>query len=242
LESAPELKLEPNEEPVVGALIQEKYRLILRLAASPNHIVFRAVDETIQKEVVLKFLAKEVVATPDRRARLEREGLLLERVATCPFIVALKANESRQRWPFLVLEYVEGESLAARFRREGPLPVDECARIVLAVAKALESMRQNRIVHRDVKPDNVLLRRNGEVCVIDLSVARDLGDAASITEDGVFLGTPGYASPEQHRRDPGVDWRSDVYNLGASPQPNVGRGSAILVQQRKIMAISATTL
>jgi serine/threonine-protein kinase len=113
------------------------------------------------------------------------------------------------------MPYVDGESLRDRLRREGPLPVDESLRIARDAAQALQNAHQQGVIHRDVKPENLLLTRDGNTLVADFGIARAADSDEHLTRGGASLGTPAYMSPEQAAGDKGLDARTDVYSLAA---------------------------
>jgi eukaryotic-like serine/threonine-protein kinase len=117
--------------------------------------------------------------------------------------------------PYYSMEYVDGESLRDRMRRQPRLPVDDVLRIASAVAAPMTYAHARGIVHRDVKPENILLSGD-RVCVLDFGLARAIADAAGarLTGTGISVGTPAYMSPEQVRADRSVDYRSDIYSFG----------------------------
>jgi eukaryotic-like serine/threonine-protein kinase len=121
-----------------------------------------------------------------------------------------------QEGPFFVMELVEGESLGDRIEREGPLPPPEAARIISRVGEALHYAHEMGVIHRDVKPDNVLLGPEGTVRLTDFGLAKHLGDDLDLTRPGQGLGTPSYIAPEQLKHAKGIDRRGDVYGLGAT--------------------------
>merc|ERR1711976_248775 len=115
------------------------------------------------------------------------------------------------------MEFIEGQSIGDLLDAEGKLEVEEAANIVLQVADALDYAHQEGIIHRDIKPDNVILTEEGIPKLCDLGLVRDFGNDSRLTMEGHALGTPHYISPEQARglRD-SIDHRSDIYSLGAS--------------------------
>ncbi|MCA8925915.1 MAG: serine/threonine protein kinase, partial [Planctomycetes bacterium] len=173
-------------------------------------VTYRAWSEAHGREVALKLCAPGL-ATAEECARLVREGRLLAEVDH-PFVVgALDAGE-HLGVPYLVMELVEGETLAERLRSGGPFTPQAGARLVRQIAEGVGELHRRGIVHRDLKPENVLLDRRGSPRVCDLGVAR--GEALSrLTETGAVLGTPAFLAPEQARGE-AVGPPADVYALG----------------------------
>jgi WD40 repeat protein len=151
-------------------------------------------------------------ATPEEVLRFEREGQLLAQLDH-PGVVRVHALDRSPTGPYLVTDLVPGESLQERLRR-GPLPDDEAAALTARVARALAAVHERGILHRDLKPHNVMLRPDGSPVLIDFGVARG-ADSERLTQTGMIVGTPAYASPEQVDGAQALDARSDVYGLGA---------------------------
>src|SRR5919197_2560678 len=112
------------------------------------------------------------------------------------------------------MPFVEGESLRDRLRRERQLPVDDAIQIAREAGRGLEYAHQHGVVHRDVKPENILLTRDGSTLVADFGIARALGGEDGLTQTGMAVGTPAYMSPEQAAGDRSLDARTDQYSLG----------------------------
>jgi tetratricopeptide (TPR) repeat protein len=173
--------------------------------------VYRAHDRASGTQVAVKILATAVDA--DGVERFQREIELLESL-THPNLVRYVAHgATSQGQPFLAMEWVDGETLSARLKR-GPLAQDEAVAVACGIAGALAAAHRARIVHRDVKPANVLLARDGAVKVVDLGIARRV-QAAGPTRTGIVVGSCLYMSPEQALGGRDVDERSDVFSLGA---------------------------
>jgi len=133
-----------------------------------------------------------------------------------PHLVRIYSFGTHGDLVYLVMEYVEGGTLRDRLRRAGPMPIEEAVRIAREVAEALEAAWEHGIVHRDVKPANVLMDVRGGVHVADFGLAKSMeagADEVAMTQSGHIVGTPQYLSPEQARGET-VDFRSDVYSLG----------------------------
>ncbi len=178
--------------------------------------VFRARDPASGREVAIKVLFAGAAAPPSARARFAREAQALARLRH-PNIVAVHDAGEVDGAPFLVMDLVEGEGLDGRLRRGGPLDPLEAARVTLAVARALGHAHRVGVLHRDVKPPNVLLPADGgEPRLADFGLARDLDDTERLTRTGVLLGTPGFCAPEQLGGGGAVGPATDVYGAGAT--------------------------
>ena len=180
--------------------------------------VFLAEDLHLGRQVVVKVLPPEMAAGVNRD-RFQREIQLAARLQH-PHIVPLLSAGSRDDLLWYVMPYVEGESLRARLEREVELPVGEAVRLMREATDALAYAHDKGVVHRDIKPDNIMLS-SGHALVTDFGVAKAVSDAAAggsspITSLGLALGTPAYMAPEQASADPHVDHRADIYALGAT--------------------------
>jgi serine/threonine protein kinase/Flp pilus assembly protein TadD len=190
------------------------YPVVGELGRGAAGIVYRARDASLGRDVALKLLTS--LENPVRRERFRREALALAKLRH-PNVVAIHHVGEHQGRAYMVLDLVEGETLQARLRRDGPLPPLEAARLVARLARALHHVHARGVVHRDVKPDNVLLCA-GEPLLTDFGLAKDLdADQAHLSRDGYCMGTPGYWSPEQARGDvERIGPASDLYSLGAT--------------------------
>src|SRR5260370_11311900 len=170
----------------------------------------------MNRVVALKVLAPELLRSPDARARFQREVEAAARV-TSPHVVAAYDAGETDGHDFLVMEFVEGGNLADLVKREGPLPVERALEYVLQAARGLVHAHAAGIVHRDVKPANLLLDPQGTVKVLDLGLARALIDAdrraGHLTSASAAMGTPAYMAPEQAADARAADARADVYGI-----------------------------
>ncbi len=179
--------------------------------------VFLAQDLALNRQIVLKILSPEVAA--DVSAERFRREIQLAAKLQHPYIVPLLSAGDIAGTPFFTMPYIEGESLSARLAREGELPIDEAVLILKEVAAALSYAHKHGVVHRDIKPHNVMLTDDFAV-VTDFGVAKALtastgvDQPGNVTTRGVAIGTPTYMAPEQAAADPGVDHRADIYAFG----------------------------
>lgn len=183
------------------------------LGAGGMGVVFRAARDG-GGEVALKILSPDLAARPEALKRFLREAEAAGRLSDPRVVRVLDQGEADGRH-FIAMELIEGETLEARLKREPVVPEREALRIAREVALALDHANARGLVHRDVKPSNVLLAADGAVKLADFGLAKDL-EATSITLSGASLGTPHYVSPEQARGDRALDIRSDIYSLGAT--------------------------
>jgi tRNA A-37 threonylcarbamoyl transferase component Bud32 len=193
--------------------ILDRYRLIERLAAGGSAEVWRAHDEQLDRPVAVKRLHPHLLPDRASRRRLVAEARAAAGL-THPVVVDVYDVDVKGEAPALVMELVEGESLAARIARDGPLPPTEAVRLVADLAEALFHAHQQGLIHRDVKPGNVLLARDGRVRLVDFGIARSLAASSErLTQTGTVVGTLGSMAPEQLAAGP-ITPRTDLYGLG----------------------------
>ena len=180
-------------------------------------VVYNARDERLKRRVAIKVLPPELAFQEGIRTRFLREAETAARLSH-PNIVPIHAvGEGPDGIVYFVMAYVDGEPLSARLKRRGRLPGEEVRRILSETADALSAAHAVGIIHRDVKPDNILLEGSrGRVVVTDFGIAKALSSATggTLTATGVAIGTPHFMSPEQAAGDREIDGRSDIYSLG----------------------------
>ena len=200
----------------VGTLLSSRYRLDAQVGAGGMSTVFRAFDTVLERQVAIKLMHREIAGDSDQLERFRREARAVAQFNHPHVVGVIDAGEdvAEDGWatPFIVLEYVEGETLKDRIRRNGRLPVSEAIAYAIEVGRALGAAHERNIVHRDVKPQNVLVDEEGSAKVTDFGIARSL-DEDGLTADGRVLGTTDYVSPEQALGH-GVTGQSDLYSLG----------------------------
>ena len=196
---------------LVGMMLSGRYRLDARIGTGGMSTVYRAFDQTLEGQVAIKLLHRQIADDPDQLERFRREARAVAQLSHPHIVTVIDAGEEEGR-PYIVFEYVQGETLKELIRREGPLDVDEAAAYAIEIARALGYAHSRNIVHRDVKPQNVLIDEEGSAKITDFGIARTL-DEEGLTADGRVLGTTDYVSPEQALGHP-VTGQSDLYSLG----------------------------
>src|SRR3989442_3808042 len=181
-------------------------------------VVYHARDERLKRKVWVKVLPPELAFREEIRIRLLREAETAARLSHPHIVPIHSVGEGPDGLVYFVIAYVDGESLAARLKRRVRLPAEEARRVMIETAAALGAAHAVGIIHRDVKPDNILLEGSrGRVVVTDFGIAKALSSttgSATLTATGVAIGTPHYMSPEQAAGDREIDGRSDLYSLG----------------------------
>ena len=177
-------------------------------------VVYRATDLRLHRKVAIKLLPPELAFNADVRERFLREAQTAAQLSH-PNIVPIYTVDEREGLVYFVMALVDGESLAERLARESRLPAESARQILIAVADALAYANAQGVVHRDVKPDNIMLDRvTGRPMVTDFGIARAAAGDSRLTVTGVAIGTPAYMSPEQALGERELDGRSDIYSLG----------------------------
>jgi hypothetical protein len=197
---------------MIGELIGGRYEVEDLVGTGGMSSVYRARDNVLERQVALKILHDHFSSDPEYVERFRREARAIAGL-NHPNIVTIIDRGELGRHQFIVFEHVAGENLKDVVRRRGPLPVDEAVAVTTQVARGLAFAHEHGVVHRDVKPQNVLIDENGTAKVTDFGIARSIEPGEGLTETGTVLGTSGYIAPEQAsgRR---VDSRSDQYSLG----------------------------
>ena len=196
---------------MVGEVIVDRYELEELVGTGGMSSVFKARDRLLERSVALKILHEQYSEDTEYVERFRREARAVAQLAHPNIVTVIDRGEQHGR-QFIVFEYVEGENLKQFVKREGPLPVREAIELAIQVARALGFAHGRGIVHRDVKPQNVILGEDGRAKVTDFGIARSI-DVGGVTETGAIVGTSDYIAPEQAQGQD-VDAQTDVYSLG----------------------------
>ncbi len=201
---------------LLGTALGGRYRLDEEIGKGGMSTVYRAFDAVLERPVAIKLMHREIASDSDQLERFRREARAVAQLSHAHIVTVIDAGEEPQAdggaTPYIVFEYVDGETLKALIRRRGPLDITESIAYAIEIARALGAAHEHQIVHRDVKPQNVLLTEEGTAKITDFGIARTLTEEG-LTLDGRVLGTTDYVSPEQalgHQ----VTGQSDIYSLG----------------------------
>ncbi|MFI5181692.1 MAG: serine/threonine-protein kinase [Thermoanaerobaculia bacterium] len=190
------------------------YEILEELGSGGMGKVYRAKDVTLERNVALKTLAAATARDPAYVQRFLREARAVARLNHANIVQIYNFGSVDGTW-YLAMEYVDGLSLGQRLR-SGRFPEAEAVRIARQVCQALALAHAEGLIHRDIKPDNIMLTSRGDVKLVDLGIAKRLDEDQSLTQTGHSMGTPHYISPEQIRGQKDIDARADIYSLGAT--------------------------
>jgi serine/threonine protein kinase len=204
---------EPLEDRV-GTAVGPQYELEGEIGRGGMSVVYRARDRRLGRSVAIKVLPPELAHDPAIRTRFTREAQTSAQLAHAHIVPIYDVGE-REGLAYFVMAIVTGGNLATHLTREPRQPVDEVRRIIAEVADALAYAHLRGVIHRDIKPDNILLdEASGRAIVTDFGIARAIEASTRLTVTGIAVGTPAYMSPEQAVGDREIDGRSDIYSLG----------------------------
>jgi tRNA A-37 threonylcarbamoyl transferase component Bud32 len=201
---------------LLGTALGGRYRLDAQIGRGGMSTVYRAFDTVLERPVAIKLMHREIASDSDQLERFRREARAVAQLSHAHIVTVIDAgeepNDEGGGTPYIVFELVDGETLKALMRRAGPLEITEAIAYAIEIARALGEAHAHYIVHRDVKPQNVLLSTEGNAKITDFGIARTLTEEG-LTLEGRVLGTTDYVSPEQALGQP-VTGQSDIYSLG----------------------------
>jgi len=201
----------PNAPVEEGVILGERYEILKRLGEGGMGAVYKARDHELDRLVALKVIRPELAGHPDILRRFKQE-LILARQVTHKNVVRIFDLGSADGRKFITMDYIEGRDLKSILAERGKLPPAEVVPIFQQICRGLEAAHTEGVVHRDLKPQNIMLDAAGRVWLMDFGLARSM-ELAGLTRTGVLMGTPDYMSPEQARAEK-VDARSDLFSLG----------------------------
>jgi serine/threonine-protein kinase len=202
----------------IGTMIAGRYRLDAVIGRGGMSTVYKAFDTVLERPVAIKLMHREIATDSDQLERFRREARSVAQLNHPHVVSVIDAGEEPDEdepelgTPYIVLEFVDGETLKGLIRRDGPLEIPQALAYSIEIARALGAAHERRIVHRDVKPHNVLIDPEGGAKITDFGIARSLSEEG-LTLAGRVLGTTDYVSPEQALGQP-VTPQSDLYSLG----------------------------
>lgn len=194
-----------------GTMLADRYEILQLLGEGGMGAVFKARDIELDRLVAIKIIRPEFAADPESLQRFKQE-LILSRKVTQKNVVRIFDLGQAEGVKFISMEYIEGRDLKDILEEKGTLPPDEAARLVQEVSRALDAAHSEGVIHRDLKPQNIMVEEGGRVVVMDFGIARSM-DASGLTQTGALVGTPYYMSPEQAKGEK-IDTRSDLFSLG----------------------------
>jgi serine/threonine protein kinase len=200
----------------VATVLSANYELESEIGRGGMGIVYSARDKRLKREIAVKVLPPELSFRADIRQRFLREAETAAQL-NHPNIVPIYTVEEKDNLVYFVMAYIKGDNLGQRLQQHGPIAPVEVRRILREVADALAYAHHRNVIHRDIKPDNIIIdEETGRAMVTDFGIARALTDSGDsrLTATGMAIGTPAYMSPEQSAGDQAIDGRSDLYSLG----------------------------
>ena len=197
---------------MVGEVLSDRYEVEELVGTGGMSSVYRAHDRLLDRKVALKVLHQHYSEDEDYVERFRREARAVAALSHPNIVTVIDRGEHAGR-QFIVFEYIDGENLKALIQRRGPAPVTTALELAMQIARGLSFAHQQGLVHRDVKPQNILLNGDGQAKVTDFGIARSLDVQHGMTQTGTVLGTSDYIAPEQAQGQR-VDEHTDVYSLG----------------------------
>ncbi|MEW6367157.1 MAG: protein kinase [Acidobacteriota bacterium] len=207
----------PTREAAVSHAPREKdprvgrYQILEKIGEGAMGVVYRALDPAIQRVVAIKMMSAGLDDDPTMRERFFREARSAGQLSHRNIVTIYELGEEQGR-AYIVMEFIEGETLRYRLARRHAMPLDEKLRIMIEVCMGVAHAHSKDVIHRDLKPDNMFIAKDGSVKLLDFGLAR--GSTSDMTKAGTVMGTPSYMSPEQVK-GLNVDGRSDIFSMGA---------------------------
>ena len=203
--------IRPTDELATGTVLGGRYEILQLLGRGGMGAVYKARDKELDRTVALKLIRPDLARNPEMVKRFKQE-LILARQVTHKNVIRIFDLGQSDGIKFITMDFVEGHDLRALLQEKGKFPPGEAARIMLQICRALEAAHGEHVIHRDLKPQNIMLDGKGRVYVMDFGIARSV-HVPGMTQTGALIGTPEYMSPEQARGE-NLDPRSDIFSLG----------------------------
>jgi serine/threonine protein kinase len=224
-----------DKQDIIGERIGD-YEIRRLLGRGGMGAVYLAHDHALDRRVALKILPSRLSGDPDVVARFQREAMAMAKVRH-PNLMHIYSVGEHKGHPFFAMEYIKGSTLSSIIREAGCLPAEQAVHILAEIISALAKVHGRGLIHRDIKPGNVMIDEDGRAVLMDFGLAREESDVG-LTADHTVLGTPNYMSPEQARGGH-IDSRSDIYSLGvvlyemlAGAPPFKGKTSYEILRQQ----------
>lgn len=206
-----------GDDSLVGKLIDGKYRILSPLGEGGMAVVYRANHVQMERTVVIKVMQGWLLSNRNSVERFERECKLTAKLNHPNIVSVYDVGAINGKEPYLVMEFINGESLADKIQKGGALPYATTANIIIQICRGLQEAHSNGIIHRDLKPDNVLLQHKSDrpdwVKIVDFGISNLVEGSKRLTKTGRMVGTPEYIAPEQLKDRP-IDIRTDLYGIG----------------------------
>src|SRR5215469_3219625 len=203
--------IRPTDELATGTVLGGRYEILQLLGRGGMGAVYKARDKELDRTVALKLIRPDLARNPEMVRRFKQE-LILARQVTHKNVIRIFDLGQSEGIKFITMDFVEGHDLRALLREKGKFPPQDAAKIMVQTCRALEAAHTEHVIHRDLKPQNIMLDKKGRVYVMDFGIARS-ARVPGMTETGALIGTPEYMSPEQARGEK-LDERSDIFSLG----------------------------
>ena len=208
-----------GQDPLIGKVLQDTYRIERNIGGGSMGSVYEAAHLRLGRRLAVKVLSPAVANSAEALARFRQEALVTSALGNPNIVEVFDFNHMDDGTPYIVMELLRGEDLAARLQREGRLPLPMVVRIFQQAAAALHAAHQKGIIHRDLKPQNIFLCQHGDradyVKIVDFGISKVVGSRHAMTGTHELLGSPSYMSPEQALvKASRVDLRADVFTMG----------------------------
>ena len=206
-----------KEETVSPTIQIPGVQLLEKIGRGSQAVVYKGRQISVDRVVAVKILLSRAARDPDARRRFVQEARSAAKLSHSNIVQAIDAGET-EGFPYFIQEFVDGKTVADLLKETGgPLPEQRTVEIIIQIAEALAHAHSRGFIHRDVKPKNIMLTKDGVAKLADMGLARQASDAAGALEEaGKAFGTPYYIAPEQVLGDPNIDARADIYSLGAT--------------------------
>ncbi|GAB4310818.1 MAG: hypothetical protein Kow0059_00440 [Candidatus Sumerlaeia bacterium] len=193
-----------------------EYHILGLVAKGAMGEVYRALDPILNREVAIKVLSPRLMSDEDAVNRFQREAKATARIRHRNVAIIYGVGKTADGLPYMAMEFIDGQPLSEVIRHKTELRYSQIVDILIQCCEGLQAARREGIIHRDIKPGNIMMLADGEIKLVDFGLAKIFRDESFRTMDNMVLGTPAYMSPEQSLGQQSIDFRSDIYSLGAS--------------------------